>query len=233
MNKEKWHDGTTHEIAFWDAFFETKNFGDPGDYNFRLDRSTELQQQIKDLLIGIENPLILDVGAGPLTYLGKNINGFPINIYPVDALAAHYNIILNKYGIEPPIRTLFKESEELDQLRGIVLPDLIVVQNTLDHSYDPLKAILCMPLVVKPNGVIYLNHYKNTAEHCNHEGLHQWNFDLVDDKLIIATEGYTRNVDDELQSKFPDLNFNINHNYNPDNNQIVTIIRMGNNNQKK
>lgn len=228
IQKQKWQQGIADEVAFWDAFFETKNFGDPTDYNFRLDPTTELQQHIKDLLIGVENPLILDVGAGPLTFLGKNINGVPVCIYPVDALAAYYNIILLKYNIAPPVKTLFQESEELDQLVGIVKPDLIVAQNTLDHSYDPVRAILQMPLVVKPTGVIYLNHYKNTAEHCGHVGLHQWNFDLLNDELIVSSDSCQFNVNYELKSKFSDFNLSIENRYNPDNNQIETIIRRVN-----
>lgn len=226
MDKTKWNSGILDEVNFWESWFATKGLEWPDDYKFRLDPSTELQSYIKDLLVGKENPTILDIGAGPLTFLGKNIDGFPINIYPVDALAANYNIIMHQHGIVPPIRTIYKESEDIDQLIGLVKPDLIVAQNTLDHSYNPMKAIALMTAVVNPRGVIYLNHYSRTADNEQHLGLHQWNFYLENDRLMLASDGVTYDVIAEIMEYNPQLRFTWTNSFIPDSNQIVTIIRL-------
>jgi hypothetical protein len=225
MDKQKWTSGIHDEINFWDSWFETKGLEWPEDYKFRLDPNTELQPYLKELIAGIENPTILDIGAGPLTFMGKNINGIPVMIYAVDALAAYYNLIFAKFDITPPVKTLFKESEDINQLIGLVKPDLIVAQNTLDHSYDPMGAIIKMPLLFKKSGIIYLNHYNRTADKENHLGLHQWNFYLDNNRLMLASDDIIFDVEEEVR-RCSLKNISFENTYHAESNQIVTIIRI-------
>jgi hypothetical protein len=56
---------------------------------------------------------ILDVGAGPLTWLGYRYSGKKLTIVPVDPLAAEYDRLLHEAGLEPPVRTIPVAGEEL------------------------------------------------------------------------------------------------------------------------
>jgi SAM-dependent methyltransferase len=202
MNKDIWENGVQEEITFWDYWFSSAGLQWPDDYKMRMDPDTELQEDLKELLSGIADPRILDVGAGPLTFMGKNIDRKPVTIIPIDALADQYDKMLSRHNIVPIIRTKKWDSENVaDIVNQEEKFDLIVAQNTLDHSYDPLKAILAMPLCLKVDGTIYLRHYINEAERGNYNGLHQWNF-YYDNGLMIRSKNETFNVNELLIEKY-------------------------------
>ena len=57
--------------------------------------------------------------------------------------------------------------------------------NSLDHSADPFTIISNMVGLVRPGGIVLLRHKRNEGESARYGGLHQWNFDVVDDSLIV------------------------------------------------
>src|SRR5438105_2536804 len=61
------------EVVFWRDWFSTQGLGWPEDYKSRLDASFPIQNHVGRFLEQlVNNPIhILDVGAGPLTKLGK------------------------------------------------------------------------------------------------------------------------------------------------------------------
>lgn len=121
---------------------------------------------------------ILDVGADPLTYLGKIFEGKRINITAVDPLADEYDLILDKYQIQPLIRTQKLAAEELTKRFSPSTFDLVVARNSIDHAYGPESGVLQMIDVVKSGQYVLLEHRQNEAENENYSGLHQWNFSL-------------------------------------------------------
>src|SRR5205823_466706 len=107
---------------------------------------------------------LADVGAGPLTWLGKSWPGRTVKIAAVDPLAEHYNRLLGEFGITPPIRTERAEAERLLTALPADHFDLVHARNTLVHSYDPLTAIGQMVAVVKPGGYVVLQHRANEGQ---------------------------------------------------------------------
>jgi SAM-dependent methyltransferase len=223
MNKNIWNEGTAEEIYFWDYWFNDKGIHWPADYTFRLNPDTELQVELKIFLEGKNNVRILDVGAGPLTFLGKNFDGHPLMILAIDALAEDYDKLLDKHEIIPMIRTKKWDSEDLDKLpEDYGMFDLIVAQNTLDHSYDPVSAILFMPKLLKPGGVIWLKHYINEAERGKYNGLHQWNFYMENECLMIGSKDQVTN----LTEYFKDIHGGFSHEYQlTPGNEVIYIIK--------
>jgi hypothetical protein len=74
-----WRHGLNSELRFWSTFFATKGFGAEG-FERRLDPESVLQDATVisklDLLPPQDKPLrILDVGAGPVTNLGRIYRG--------------------------------------------------------------------------------------------------------------------------------------------------------------
>ncbi len=117
---------------------------------------------------------ILDVGAGPVTDIGKK--GMPpnIEIVAIDPLADFYNQKLDEHGVCPWLRTRQGEAERLQEY-GLGLFDIVYCRNALDHGYDPMTAIEAMLGVVKKTGVVFLLGSVNEGEKHGYSGLHQWN----------------------------------------------------------
>src|SRR5438034_8427673 len=80
--------GVGHELDFWRRWFETRGLHWPEDYRKRLDADALLEEQlIVDRLPELDDVVsILDVGAGPLTVLGKRFPGTSLRITAVDPL---------------------------------------------------------------------------------------------------------------------------------------------------
>ncbi|MGE5221831.1 MAG: class I SAM-dependent methyltransferase [Omnitrophica WOR_2 bacterium] len=178
----RWRGALEEEETHWDKYLSEIVNKQAG----RLDPDSELQSHIKELIRDIgPKARILDVGAGPLTVLGKCWDGHKLDITATDPLAAQYDSLLAKYGITPPVRTIKCDGERLVELFGESQYDLAYAKNSLDHSYDPLKVIRQMAAVTRPGGLVALEHLRNEAEHEHYLGLHQWNLDLQDGLFVI------------------------------------------------
>jgi SAM-dependent methyltransferase len=180
-----WEDGWSEEVGFWAHWFATEGDEWPQVYRERLDPATPLQDHIRDLLPPDGYVRILDVGAGPLTLLGKRSERHVIDITATDALADEYDRLLDRYGVVPPLRTIRCETEHLTERFDLGSFDLVNAENTLDHHYDALRAIDEMTSVTKPGGVIVMRHATDEAETARYTGLHQFNFALHDGVPVV------------------------------------------------
>jgi hypothetical protein len=96
---------------------------------------------------------------------------------------------------------------------------LIIIQNALDHSADPVKGILEALQSLQVNGILYLNHHPNEAEFENYRGFHQFNITLEEnDDLIIWNKKNRFNIN-ELFSNYISIENKI-----IDNN-VISILR--------
>ena len=199
--KHIWTDGLHDEIAFWDKWFRTRGDAWPEDYLSRLDPNLPLADSVvQHLPRGASDvPLeILDVGAGPLTILGKQVPGRTIRITPVDPLADVYRRIMDKHGVTPPVATSWCHGELLTERFRPNTFDLVWAQNSLDHSYDPLRIIEQALTVTRPGCRVVLTHIRNEALNENYQGLHQWNFDGDGSDFVIWNPRTRINVTKQL-----------------------------------
>jgi len=188
--QEVWARGADAEIAILREWLRTQGGRFPGDYRFRLDPESVLQEDITRHLNGVGRSVrILDVGAGPLTFLGKRWPGHDLELAAVDALADQYDALLAEYGVTPPVRTRRCDSERLPDLFPPGSFDMACASYTIDHSYDPLRAIRQMVAVVRPGGVVLLQHYPDEAENEVYGGQHQWNLDWAGGDCILWRPG--------------------------------------------
>jgi len=132
---------------------------------------------------------VLDVGAGPLTVVGKKWAGRKIEIVAVDPLAAEYDRLLSKHGIRPVCRTTYARAEGLTGIFPAAGFDFVHARNSIDHSSDPIRTISEMLRVVKPGCWVYLEHKINEGRTENYHGLHQWNFFPRSGEFFIAGRG--------------------------------------------
>lgn len=199
MNKTKWVEGKQNEIDFWSHWCDTKGDGWKQDYIDRLDPNLPFQEYLICYLPKELEISLLDVGAGPLTSLGKVLTNCKLNITPIDPLADEYNNILTQYNITPIIRTQFGEVECLSKQFSSNSFHLIHVCNALDHSYNPLMGIQQMLDVLKKNCFIYMSHNTNEAEKEGYTGFHQWNFCEENQRFIIWNKNKRIDVNETLR----------------------------------
>ena len=187
-----WINNIDSEVQFWDDYIRTGGLDYPSDYQARLDNKNipcgfggypGIQSFLKK--IPQQHIKILDVGSGPMTLVGHKAAGKTVEVTACDPLASAYSDILNKYNIQPPVKVIFADCENLSLFFDPDYFDLISCRNALDHSYNPIQSILQMLFLVKKNGLISLAHFANEAENCNYTGLHQWNLSNEGDDLII------------------------------------------------
>lgn len=188
-----WRGRLRSETDFWAGWLA----GAPGTEQWRRDREERLDPdtEIRDALVREEidrlpgeKVTILDVGAGPLTSLGYRHPAKTLSIVPVDPLAADYDRLLEEAGLEPPIRTIGVAGEALLERFDPGSFDIAYAANSLDHSADPLTIISNMVSLVRDGGVVLLRHKRNEGESARYGGLHQWNFDAADGRLLLWNE---------------------------------------------
>jgi SAM-dependent methyltransferase len=186
-NLAAWVAAKGSEVSFWREWLATKGFAWPEDYEPRLNPEQPLQDRVIRHLSAPPGATvsILDVGAGPLTKLGKRWEGRTILITAVDPLADQYKQLLAAAGIKAPVETEPGEVERLTERFPTNHFDLVNMENALDHSYDPLLGLEQMLEVVKPGGYVLLLHDVNEGHRTGYSGFHQWNFCADDDHFVV------------------------------------------------
>lgn len=198
--QEAWAASIEGEVRFWRNWLETKGGKWPASFVERFDTEFPLQDEFSDLITVPDGDTvrILDVGAGPLTWVGRRSPRWPLEITAVDALGDQYRALLEEAGKVPPVWTQTCESEHVADRFAPGSFDVVTARNTLDHSYDPVLAISQMLTVAKPGAALLLVHHRNTAVDENYHGMHQWNFEAADGTLVIWRPGRRHDLREAL-----------------------------------
>ncbi len=182
----RWSEGVAHEVAFWRTWLRERGGDWRWDFNTRLDPDFPVQGMVDKLLRDVKGPVkILDVGAGPLSVVGKVHGERRIELRACDPLADLYNILLVESDVKPTVTTEFATAEDLSVFFEESYFDVVYCQNALDHSFEPVRAIIEMLRVLKVGGRIALHHYENEAEKENYSGFHQFNFKKQGEDFVI------------------------------------------------
>lgn len=186
MEYRDWKNRLSDELAHWEWAVRDRI----EDMNFRLDAKSPIQDFIKPYIKF--NTKILDVGCGVITSLGKIMEGqdglyqpFKLDITAVDILADEYNELLDKHGLTPPIKTIKGSYETILQQFGENSFDLVHTRNSLDHCHNPIEAINAMLEVCGNEGHVFIQVYENEAQRNKNQGLHQWDFSIINDRLFL------------------------------------------------
>lgn len=209
----KWLFGIPYEVAFWEATYSNKQSLKSLFTFSHLGSEISLDGfDVRNFLLVQPSPLeakILDVGAGmtffPGNYLALQSDDKskgrlqPINIHYLDPLAQYYNQIAEKHHVDVP-KVEFAMMEYLSAFYPMHDVSLIVINNALDHSAQPVKGIIEALHCLKKGGVLYLNHHPNEAEYEHYRGFHQYNIMVEDSQLIIWNQTSRVNINDLVQS---------------------------------
>jgi SAM-dependent methyltransferase len=196
-----WTRTFTSEVKYWADWLAQEGGESRSDYLYRVDPTAELRDPLVTTAmdqIPTREISVLDVGAGPLTVVGKRYRGRHINVTAIDPLAHEYDRLLAEHGITPPVRTIYCPGEEISSRLGNGQFDLVYARNSVDHSVDPLKVIREMVTAVRPGGVVLLRHFLREAKNVHYYAIHQWNFDIEDGDLTLTRPFHSYNVTGEL-----------------------------------
>jgi SAM-dependent methyltransferase len=194
------------EVEFWRKWMATEGLSWPEDYRRRMDPSLPIEPYLAaviDRLPG-ESIDLLDVGAGPLTAVGKLHSTKSVRITATDVLAPEYNELLDEFGIVPIVRTQFAEAEKLRSSLGERQFDIVHAVNSLDHSADPVAGIEEMLAMVRAGGFIVLLHEENEGMNELYFALHKWDFSSRAGHFLISgpgPRGGTRDVTELLSGR--------------------------------
>ncbi len=174
-----WDGGVDEEKKFWNKWT---------DHNWVKDI-----RNIKPLMNDLVDPWtksteVLDVASGAISMFGRLCNGVVFKIVQADALESWFS---TKFTDRPNEAHQVK-GEDLKKYFGNRKFDAVVSSNGIDHSADPKTVLENMAAVSK--GPIYLEHYRNCAVLNHWGGLHQWNFDIREGRVVIWSQGIQLDV---------------------------------------
>jgi SAM-dependent methyltransferase len=196
----RWERGLEHERTFWENWVAAEGAAWPDDFAMRFDRTLHLQPHVRCHLV---EPLanlvrVLDVGAGPASVLGKQLDNHDLQLVAVDPLASFFDELLARHDLAPPVRTSTADGEKLTDVFDEATFDLAYARNSVDHSYEPITTIRQMLAVVKPGRRIVLERRIDEGEHEHYAGLHQWNFRQQDNRLLLWRPDTTLDIEEQL-----------------------------------
>ena len=189
------------EVQFWRNWLSTKGMYWPDDFHARFDPDRRLDGHLAPFVDRVDGDFvrILDVGAGPLTKLGKTHPSKRLVITATDLLATDYDRLLAELGLVPPVRTIHADAEQLVAQFGRDAFDIVHAQNCIDHTADPARAIEEMVAVARPGGYVVLFHAENEGQREQYNQLHQWNFTCEAAAFVIRDRaGRTLNMTQRL-----------------------------------
>jgi SAM-dependent methyltransferase len=186
-----WQERSGAELDFWRKWIHSGGMRWKEGFARKTDPKAPLLPRVEDLAarLGLEQGStleILDIGSGPLSYVGTQSPNYAVNLTAVDPLADQYNQSLDNKGIEGvgrPSKGYFETA--LWQL-GAQRFDIVWCANSLDHSIDPVLGLYNIINVCKSGGGVILLFHPNEAEGENYQGLHQWNLNAWDGVLMLT-----------------------------------------------
>jgi SAM-dependent methyltransferase len=198
--KQRWSKHLGSEAGYWERLIATPDrFRE--QFGWCLDPELEVrQEELHEAIDAVprDRLRLLDVGAGPVTVVGRRWAGKSIEVTPIDPLADVYNEALHKSGIDVPVPTRQLAVEDLAGHFGARSFDLAYCHNAIDHMPDPLEALDIMLSLVASDGFVVIRCLPEEGERNSYFGIHQWNVDLDGGELVIWSRSARYVVRDRL-----------------------------------
>lgn len=200
--KEKWENSLPSETDFWRSLFEKtskhQNFIDGFENRFHNEPKFLFDSEInypEGSLISV-----LDVGAGPLSHVGRVSASYRVHVTAIDPLADQYWELWKQSGRVPRIPTIYGLAEQLDKTFCPKAFDFVYCRNALDHMYDPLLSVKKMINISK--SMVFICGHKNEGEKEKYSGLHAWNCEPSEgNDLRIWNREVSYSLKEELDGK--------------------------------
>lgn len=138
--------------------------------------------------------VIVDVMSPPVTSVGTDFNGRPVQVIPITPYANEFNLALQQAGIRPPVPVIKAEAEQLVKTFGPKTIDIVHCREAIEFTKNPVMVIMEMLGIMKDNGAVFLSHQVNKASEENFNTLAQWNCVEKGGQFIIWNSWYKFNI---------------------------------------
>lgn len=167
---------------FWRQWFANKGAEWRNDYRTRMDPDMPLNVELANHAQKLAKAEIdiLDVGAGPVSSVGRVMPGKTIRLTAIDVAAEAYDRLIQEYQAPVPVRTASGDGEKLAEQFGTDAFDIVFAQHAIDHMERPLLAIDGMIAVCRPGGLVFLRHQEHEGRANAYGPLNHWDFFLDD-----------------------------------------------------
>jgi SAM-dependent methyltransferase len=202
--RERWAKHLGSEAGYWERLIGTpERFR--AEFGWCLEPELEVRQdEIRRAIEAVprDRLRVLDVGAGPVTVVGRRYGGKVIEVTAIDPLADAYNEALRRSGIEVPVVTQKLAIEDLPERFEPGSFDIAYCHNAIDHMPDPMLALDVMLALVRADGYVVIRCLPREGERNSYFGIHQWNVDLDGGfELVIWDRSARHVVADELAGR--------------------------------
>ena len=129
----------------------------------------------------------IEIGSGPLSTLSWGVDAGVLDVTALDVLADEYAVLLERAGIEDfPVRPRNLGAEDICEHYSDESFHLAFARNSLDHTLDVPRAFDNLVRVLRPDGLLVLQHHVNEGSRQNWSDSHQWNLDMVSGPLTAT-----------------------------------------------
>lgn len=190
------------EIDWWEEMLKPGNRAEWIEDAINPERRSKCSPDLVNLIaeLGLDHrPRVLDVGSGPLSPMGWAVDCKLCDVIAVDPLAEIYGGILQKYGVEYPVKPIKGCGETISKMFEREYFDAVYTRNAIDHSDSPSECVENMVIALKTGGILYMEGFKNEGTRSNWEGLHKWNLWYDNGDLICKDKsGVVNNITENL-----------------------------------
>jgi SAM-dependent methyltransferase len=181
-------------------WMETRGADWPEDFRQRFDPEAELQPEIRELVHVPSDGVvrILDVGSGPVTWIGKRWPPHRVELTAIDALADEWQRLLETHGMLAPVPAIRCEGERLSDVLPANHFDLAMARYSLDESHDPLTVLRQMIAAVRHGGAVLISSRVRAADSEHHWGLQHWNLAVEEGRFTLEGNGRTIDLGAEV-----------------------------------
>lgn len=138
--------------------------------------------------------VILDVMSPPLTSVGTQFEGRPVQVIATSPYANEFNLALQQAGIRPPVQVVKVMPEQLLKAFGPKSIDIVHCREAIEYTKNPVIVLMEMLAVAKDDGAVFLSHQVNKASEENFNTLAQWNCVEKGGQFIIWNSWYKFNI---------------------------------------
>ncbi len=188
--------GLFRELFFWMRWLLLNKVRNPENFKRLLNPGLQISEFHRQFIDDLpeQRVRILEVGAGPMSNIGKRHPDKELELVPTDILANQYAKILSLFNVNPPFKTIYANVEKLEEKFEENSFDFVVANNAIDHCEDPVRAIVQMLFVVKPQHYVLLRHAEKEGERKNYSGIHWWNFGFDGNSPILFNKHYSVDI---------------------------------------
>lgn len=178
-----------HEIAYWEsALAEGRRDPWMDEAINPLTRRSQFPELLIPCVLEMRKPngsvRVLDVGCGPLSPLAWGAEQGLFELTAIDPLARDYVDLLERYGIEYPVKPVKLRGEKLLKHFPASSFDIVYSRNALDHAANVSRCIDQIHGVLKSGGFFFLEGLVCEGTHNRWRGLHDHDLVIMGGQLM-------------------------------------------------